>query len=211
MLKGHTASLFMLLAWTGGCTSNSDDAQDASAPNDAASDASELADATLPPGIATFEDEILELRASRAAAEARLRQMLSAMTSFRDGNFSVRLPADWEGTEGRIAEAFNEALAHEDRISREVGRLSASVGKEGRLKQRMSLPGAMGDWATGSSSATTMTGLPASALPGIPLRSGQCVAALESTTHRKSPTPDSTLAAISPPDARRRATSTFRI
>jgi hypothetical protein len=70
-----------------------------------------------------------------------MRQMLSAMTSFRDGDFSVRLPVDWAGTEGRIAEAFNQALEHDERISREVGRLSASVGKEGRLKQRMSLPG----------------------------------------------------------------------
>ncbi|MCE9657053.1 MAG: HAMP domain-containing protein, partial [Burkholderiales bacterium] len=118
--------------------------------------ASELADATYPPGIATFEDEIAELRSARAASEVRLRQMLSAMTSFRDGDFSVRLPADWEGTEGRIAESFNQALAHDDRISREVGRLSASVGKEGRLKQRMSLPGAMGDWATTVDSLNTL-------------------------------------------------------
>ena len=74
--------------------------------------------------------------------------MLAAMVAFRDGDFSVRLPDDWAGTEGRIAEAFNQALAHDERISREVGRLSASVGKEGRLKQRMSLPGARGNWAS---------------------------------------------------------------
>ena len=111
--------------------------------------ASDVAKATAayPAVLATFEDELQELRASRVATEARLRQMLSAMTSFRDGDFSVRLPADWAGTEGRIAEAFNQALAHDERISREVGRLSASVGKEGRLKQRMSLPGAIGGWA----------------------------------------------------------------
>ncbi len=105
--------------------------------------ASDVAKATAYPAVlATFEDELQELRASRTAAEARMRQMLSAMTSFRDGDFSVRLPVDWAGTEGRIAEAFNQALEHDERISREVGRLSASVGKEGRLKQRMSLPGA---------------------------------------------------------------------
>ena len=105
--------------------------------------ASDVAKATAayPAVLATFEDELQELRASRAATEARLRQMLSAMTSFRDGDFSVRLPVDWAGTEGRIAEAFNQAIAHEERISREVARLSATVGKEGRLKQRMSLPG----------------------------------------------------------------------
>ena len=76
------------------------------------------------------------------SAESRSRQMLAAMVAFRDGDFSVRLPADWAGTDGRIAEAFNQAIAHEERISREVARLSVTVGKEGRLKQRMSLPGA---------------------------------------------------------------------
>ena len=83
--------------------------------------ASDVAKATAYPAVlATFEDELQELRASRTAAEARLRQMLSAMTSFRDGDFSVRLPADWAGTDGRIAEAFNQAIAHDERISREV-------------------------------------------------------------------------------------------
>ena len=120
--------------------------------------ASDVAKATAayPAVLATFEDELQELRASRVATEARLRQMLSAMTSFRDGDFSVRLPTDWAGTDGRIAEAFNQALAHEERISREVARLSATVGKEGRLKQRMSLPGALGGWASKVDSLNTL-------------------------------------------------------
>ena len=50
-------------------------------------------------------------------AAARSRQLLMAMVAFRDGDFSVRLPADWPGVDGRIAEAFNQSLAHEGRIS----------------------------------------------------------------------------------------------
>jgi HAMP domain-containing protein/signal transduction histidine kinase/CheY-like chemotaxis protein len=80
-------------------------------------------------------------------ATARSRQLLTAMMAFRDGDFSVKLPADWPGVDGRIAEAFNQSVGHERRISREVARLSAIVGKEGRLKQRMTLPGAAGEWA----------------------------------------------------------------
>ena len=80
-------------------------------------------------------------------AEARARQMFTAMVAFRDGDFGVRLPTDWAGMDGRIAEAFNQALSHEDRITREVTRLSVTVGKEGRLRQRMSVPGAIGGWA----------------------------------------------------------------
>ncbi|HKD28160.1 MAG TPA: chemotaxis protein, partial [Xanthobacteraceae bacterium] len=59
----------------------------------------------------------------------------------------MRLPSDWEGIDGQIAAAFNQALSHEERISREMAQLSRTVGREGRLKQRMSVPGATGGWA----------------------------------------------------------------
>src|SRR3954468_8203629 len=67
--------------------------------------------------------------------DARSRQILSAMVAFRDGKFSGRLPGDWDGSEGGIAEAFNQTIDYEDRVAREVARLSVTVGKEGRLKQ----------------------------------------------------------------------------
>src|SRR6267142_426967 len=80
-------------------------------------------------------------------AEARSRQMLASMLAFRDGNFSARLPSDWDGIDGQIATAFNQAISYEDQLSREVERLSRIVGLEGRLKQRMSVPGAIAGWA----------------------------------------------------------------
>ena len=82
--------------------------------------------------------------------------LLAAMLAFRDGDFSWRLPSDWADAEGRIAEAFNQTIAQEDRISREVERLSVTVGRDGRLKQRMSLPGAIGQWATKVDSINTL-------------------------------------------------------
>ncbi len=95
-------------------------------------------------------------RAADESAEARARVLLAAVVAFRDGDFSVRLPTDWSGTDRRIAEAFNQTIAHEDRIAREVMRLSAVVGKEGRLKQRMTVPGALGGWATKVESINTL-------------------------------------------------------
>ena len=86
----------------------------------------------------------------------RSQMLLAAMMAFRDGDFSWRLPSDWAGPEGRIAEAFNQAVAYEDRISREVERLSMTVGRDGRLRQRMSLPGAIGQWATQVESFNTL-------------------------------------------------------
>ena len=93
--------------------------------------------------IGFLEAELMDLRAERAESDSRLKQMLAAVSAFRDGEFSVRMPGDWDGTSFRIAEAFNQALAHDERISREIGRLSQNVGKEGRLKQRMTVPGAL--------------------------------------------------------------------
>jgi HAMP domain-containing protein/signal transduction histidine kinase/DNA-binding response OmpR family regulator len=106
------------------------------------------ADQVLNQPFSTRDGELAELKAGIVSAETRSRQILAAIVAFRDGEFSVRLPADWSGTDARIAEAFNQTIGHEDRIAREVARLSVTVGKEGRLRQRMSLPGAIGGWAT---------------------------------------------------------------
>src|SRR3954463_5854134 len=90
------------------------------------------------------------------APDPMARQLLAAMVAFRDGDFSVRLPSDWDGINGRIAEAFNHAMQYEDQITREAKRLRLTVGKEGRLKQRMSLPGAVGEWAVKVESINTL-------------------------------------------------------
>ena len=88
--------------------------------------------------------------------EARSRQFLVAMVAFCDGDFSVRMPTDWAGTDARIAEAFNQTIAQKQRVAGEVARLSETVGKEGRLKQRMSLPGAIGGWVVEVDSINTL-------------------------------------------------------
>jgi HAMP domain-containing protein/signal transduction histidine kinase/CheY-like chemotaxis protein len=94
--------------------------------------------------------------ATEDSEEARARELLAAVVAFRDGDFSARLPSSWHGTAGRIAEAFNQTIAQEERIAREVLRLSAVVGKEGRLKQRMTVPGAVGGWAMKVDSINTL-------------------------------------------------------
>jgi HAMP domain-containing protein/signal transduction histidine kinase/DNA-binding response OmpR family regulator len=96
------------------------------------------------------------LEAADALAEARLRSILAAVVAFRDGDFSVRLPVEWEGTAGRIADAFNQTIRQEERVASEINRLSLTVGKEGRLRQRMSVPGAAGAWSEKVDSFNTL-------------------------------------------------------
>src|SRR3954466_14812138 len=75
------------------------------------------------------------------------RELLAALLSFRSGEFAVRLPSDLVGVNGKIADAFNEIAAVSERRARETARVSRAVGKEGKLKQRMSVPGVVGGWA----------------------------------------------------------------
>ncbi|HEX2544557.1 MAG TPA: HAMP domain-containing protein, partial [Ramlibacter sp.] len=76
--------------------------------------------------------------------------------SFAGGDFNVRLPADWSGVDSRIAEAFNHCISNAGRITTEAARLSNIVGKEGRLSQRISAPGAVGSWAEQVDSLNTL-------------------------------------------------------
>ena len=90
------------------------------------------------------------------SSEAHSRLILSRIVAFCRGDFSVRLPANWTGLDAQIAEAFNQTIAQKERIVQEVTRLSVTVGKEGRLRQRMSLPGAVGSWASEVESINTL-------------------------------------------------------
>src|SRR5947208_781363 len=74
-------------------------------------------------------------------------QLLSALLAYKAGDFCVRLPSDWTGVPGKIADAFNEIAEFNERFSTETARVSRAVGKEGKLKQRLSVPGSKGDWA----------------------------------------------------------------
>ena len=46
------------------------------------------------------EDEGMGVRDSK--------QVLKALISLKKGNFSVRLPLEWSGTEGKVSDVFNE-------------------------------------------------------------------------------------------------------
>ena len=69
------------------------------------------------------------------------RDLLVALLRFKDGDFSSRMPADLVGVEGKIADVFNEILAVSARRAAETARVCRVVGKEGKLKERMRVPG----------------------------------------------------------------------
>ncbi|MDB6153311.1 MAG: diguanylate cyclase, partial [Chthoniobacteraceae bacterium] len=75
-----------------------------------------------------------------------LKTMYSALTAFKRGDFSVRLPDDWSDMAGKVADVFNEVIATNERMALELERVGRVVGKEGRIKQRASLGDVAGRW-----------------------------------------------------------------
>src|SRR5688572_3737281 len=75
------------------------------------------------------------------------RELLRALNALRKGDFSVRLPVDWSGVGGRVAETFNEVVELNERMATETDRVSRAVAKEGKLSQRVNIGDATGEWA----------------------------------------------------------------
>ncbi len=72
--------------------------------------------------------------------------ILSALTALQRGDASVRLPAEWTGLFGKIAEVFNDVVEQNEGMYRELERLSRVVGREGKLNKRASLGYVSGFW-----------------------------------------------------------------
>src|SRR5437870_2545534 len=87
-----------------------------------------------------------------------LKQLLNALIAFKHGSFSVRLPADWTGLAGKVADTFNEVIAINERMSRELERIGRVVGKEGRIGQRISLGVVSEGWADSIGCINTLIG-----------------------------------------------------
>ena len=83
-------------------------------------------------------------------------ELLAVFRAFRRGDFSVRLPRDLSGIDGEIAEAFNDVVELNDRMTREFQRLGDVVGKQGKINHRAKLPAATGSWAEGVDAVNTL-------------------------------------------------------
>src|SRR5688572_8742417 len=85
-----------------------------------------------------------------------LRILLHGLQSMRDGDFSVRLPGDWTGLEGKIADTFNEIVATNQKMAQELKRVGHVVGKEGRTRERTKFHRSEGAWEEMEVSVNTL-------------------------------------------------------
>ena len=84
--------------------------------------------------------------------------LLSGLRAFKKGDFSVRMPMDLIGIDGEIAQAFNDVVEVNEKMTDEFARIRDEVGREGQINQRVRLPAATGSWADCVDSVNTLIG-----------------------------------------------------
>ncbi len=92
----------------------------------------------------------------RQEVSEQLGDILNVMVAYRNGDFTVRLPSTWTGVLGKMSDTMNDILAVSQRRAEETVRICRVVGKEGRLRQRLSVPGVSGGWADEIDSLNTL-------------------------------------------------------
>ncbi|HEX2140278.1 MAG TPA: hypothetical protein VHG33_11265, partial [Woeseiaceae bacterium] len=73
-------------------------------------------------------------------------ELLRALQCVRNGDFSVRLPSDWTGLPGKIADTFNEVVIANHHLATELSKVSEAVGRRGRTRQRVRFDRRVGSW-----------------------------------------------------------------
>src|SRR2546428_1488989 len=97
-------------------------------------------------------DRVTEIAAE--TIDARL--LLKVLSDLKKGDFTTRLTSEQTGLTGKIYDALNEVVELNQRMAKEFDRVANVVGKEGRIRQRASLPMATGSWSACIDSVNTL-------------------------------------------------------
>jgi HAMP domain-containing protein/signal transduction histidine kinase/CheY-like chemotaxis protein len=83
-------------------------------------------------------------------------KLLTVLTQVKNGNFSVRMPIDKIGIHGKIYDILNDIISLNEEMMLEFTRAGNTIGKQGKLMQRIELPSAKGAWGTGVDSLNAL-------------------------------------------------------
>ncbi len=73
--------------------------------------------------------------------------LLSVLAQVKSGDFTARMPLEWIGVAGKVADSFNDVIIANQVLGAELARVSDVVGKQGKLSQRVVLGGATQSWS----------------------------------------------------------------
>src|SRR5690348_14740320 len=79
--------------------------------------------------------QVVERRARAGRVELDGESLLRVLNAVQHGDFTARMPVEGRGSAARVATALNSIIESNQRLEREIRRLSRHVGKEGEIKQ----------------------------------------------------------------------------
>ncbi|MHA4811354.1 HAMP domain-containing protein [Flavitalea flava] len=84
------------------------------------------------------------------------KELLRVLLEVRNGNFSVRMPVDEVGITGKVFDTLNEIISLNEEMMKQFTKAGNTIGKQGKLTQRIEVPNAKGSWSMGVDSLNTL-------------------------------------------------------
>ena len=75
------------------------------------------------------------------------KMLLSVLARVKAGDFTARMPLEWTGVAGKVADGLNDVIIANQALEAELARVSEVVGEQGRLSQRVVLGGSAQSWS----------------------------------------------------------------
>jgi len=73
--------------------------------------------------------------------------LLNFLLRVKTGDFTARMPLDWTGAAGKVADGLNDIVSANEALGAELARVAQVVGRQGRLSQRATLAGWTQGWS----------------------------------------------------------------
>jgi signal transduction histidine kinase/DNA-binding response OmpR family regulator/HAMP domain-containing protein len=73
--------------------------------------------------------------------------LLNVLAKVKGGDFTARMPLEWTGVAGKVADGLNDVIIANQALGAELARVSQVVGKQGQLSHRMVLGGWTQGWS----------------------------------------------------------------
>jgi signal transduction histidine kinase/HAMP domain-containing protein/ActR/RegA family two-component response regulator len=75
--------------------------------------------------------------------------LLDVLAQVKSGDFTARMPLDWTGVAGKVADGLNDVIISNQSFGHELSRVTEVVGRQGKLSQRLMLRGSTANsWST---------------------------------------------------------------
>jgi HAMP domain-containing protein/signal transduction histidine kinase/CheY-like chemotaxis protein len=84
------------------------------------------------------------------------KELMKVLTQVKNGNFTVRMPIEETGIQGKICDTLNEIIEMNQKMMDEFTKASTNIGKNGDLAHRIPSPNSRGAWKEGITSLNTL-------------------------------------------------------